>query len=66
VSVCAADTAQRLLRAGLLDEIDLSLVPYLLGSGVRPFDHLGGPVELEQLRVIPSDAVTHLRHRIVR
>lgn len=49
VSVCAAYTAQQLLCAGLLDEIDLSVVPYLLGSGVRLFDYLGPePIELEQ------------------
>ena len=67
VSVCAANTAQQLLRAGLLDEIELSVVPCLLGSGVRLLDHLGPePIELEQISVIPSDGVTHLRYRIVR
>jgi dihydrofolate reductase len=66
VSVCAASTAQQLLRAGLLDEIDLSVVPSLLGSGVRLFDHLGGPIDLEQIRMIPSDGVTHLRYRVLR
>ena len=67
VSVCAANTAQQLLRAGLLDEIELSVVPCLLGSGIRLLDHLGPePIELEQLSVIPSDGVTHLRYRVVR
>lgn len=67
VSVCATSTAQQLLRAGLLDEIDLSVVPYLLGSGVRLLDYLGPePIELEQVRVVPSDGVTHLRYRVVR
>src|SRR6184192_1690316 len=59
VSVCAANTAQQLLRAGLVDEIELSVVPCLLGSGVRLLDHLGPePIELEQISVIPSDGVT--------
>jgi dihydrofolate reductase len=67
VSVCAADTAQQLLRAGKLDEIQVSVVPLLLGSGVRLFDHLGtDPIELEQVRVIESKGVTHLRYRVVR
>jgi dihydrofolate reductase len=66
VSVCAASTAQQLLRAGLLDEIELSVAPVLLGSGVRLFEHLGGVVNLEQTRSIPSDRVTHLRYRILR
>jgi dihydrofolate reductase len=67
VSVCAANTAQQLLRIGLLDEIDLSVVPCLLGSGVRLFDHLRSePINLEQIRDIPSDGVTHVRYRVVR
>jgi hypothetical protein len=30
------------------------------------FDHFDGPIELEQMRVVPSDGVTHLRYRVVR
>jgi dihydrofolate reductase len=67
VSVCAANTAQQLLRSGLLDEIEVSVTPVLLGSGVRLFDHLGAkPIELEQVRAIESVGVTHLRYRVVR
>lgn len=51
VSVCAANTAQQLLRAGKLDEIQISVVPLLLGAGVRLFDRLGpDPIALEQTR----------------
>jgi len=67
VSVSGADVAQQLLRAGKLDEIQVSVVPLLLGSGVRLFEHLGpDPIVLEQTRVIVSDGVTHLRYRVVR
>lgn len=67
VGVCAADTAQQLLRAGKLDEIQISVVPLLLGAGVRLFDHLGpDPIALEQIRVLESEGVTHLRYRVVR
>jgi dihydrofolate reductase len=67
VSVCGADPAQQLLRAGKLDGIQVSIVPLLLGDGVRLFDHLGGePIKLEQTRVIESEGVTHLRYRVVR
>jgi dihydrofolate reductase len=38
--VCAADVARQFLRAGLLDEIRLSVAPVLLGDGVRLFDGL--------------------------
>jgi dihydrofolate reductase len=67
VSVAGADPAQQLLRAGKLDEIQISLVPILLGSGVRLLDHLGpDPIALEQTRVIVSEGVTHLRYRVLR
>lgn len=67
VAVCAADPVQQLLRAGLLDEIEVSVVPCLLGAGVRLFDHLGpDPIVLEQTSVIPSTGVTHIRYRVVR
>jgi len=66
VSVCAADPVQQLLRAGQIDEIQVSVAPLLLGGGVRLLDHLGPePIVLEQLRVIESDGVTHLRYRVV-
>jgi len=67
VSVCGADPAQQLLRAGKLDEIQVSVVPLLLGGGVRLLDHFGpGPIALEQIRVVESEGVTHLRYRVLR
>jgi dihydrofolate reductase len=66
VSVCAADTAQQLLRSGLLDEIEVSVVPALLGGGIRLFDQRLDAIDLEQIGVIGSDGVTHLRYRVVR
>ena len=65
VSVCAASITQQLLRAGLLDEINLNVTPVLLGGGVRLFDGVG-PLELEQVRVIESVGVTHVRYRVKR
>jgi dihydrofolate reductase len=62
-----ANVAQQYLKAGLLDELQIHLVPVLLGRGVRLFDHLGTEqVELECTRVIDSPAVTHLRYRLVK
>jgi dihydrofolate reductase len=67
VSVSGADVAKQLLRAGKLDEIQVSVVPLLLGAGVRLFDHLGpDPIALEPTRVIESEGVAHLRYRVVR
>jgi dihydrofolate reductase len=60
-----ATTAQQFLQAGLIDEVQIHLVPVLLGEGIRLFDH-GAPMELEQTRVLESPGVTHLRFRIVK
>ncbi len=58
-----AELVQQYLNAGLLDELNIHLVPVLLGSGgVRLLDGLE-PAELELTRLIESDAVTHLRYR---
>lgn len=66
VGLMGASFAQRYLKAGLLDEIQIQLVPVLLGAGARRFDHLGtGPIELGHTRVIETPGVTHLRFRVV-
>jgi len=57
-----ANIAQQYLAAGLLDELQIHLVPVLVGDGVRLFDNLGtDQIELESTRVIESAGVTHLR-----
>src|SRR4051812_42864282 len=56
-----ASGIQQSLNAGLLDELQVHVVPVLLGGGVRLFDGLDEPVEVEATRVISSPAVTHLR-----
>jgi dihydrofolate reductase len=62
-----ARIVQQCLAAGLLDELNLSVVPCLLGVGERLFDHLGGAApRLEQVRVIEAPGVTHLKYRIVK
>jgi dihydrofolate reductase len=67
VGVIGASLVQQCIRAGLLDEIHVDLVPVLLGGGVRLLDHLGaGPIELESTRVIEGAGVTHLTFRVVR
>lgn len=62
-----ANVIQQLLRAGPLDELQIHLVPVLLGEGRRLFDHTGSErVELETTRVIESPGVTHLRFRVAK
>ncbi|MEA2535112.1 MAG: hypothetical protein QOJ93_2923 [Actinomycetota bacterium] len=53
---------QQYLRAGLIDEMHLAIVPILLGSGERLFDHLdGGPVGYECVEFVSSPSVLHAR-----
>jgi dihydrofolate reductase len=67
VMVHGAGAAQSLLRAGLLDEMEIHLVQVLLGRGRRLFDALGtDPIPLELVRRLPGRDVTHLRYRVVR
>jgi dihydrofolate reductase len=62
-----AGAAQALLRAGLMDEMEIHLVQVLLGDGRRLFDHLGSDhIELDLLRVLEDRDVTHLRYRVRR
>src|SRR5215217_5379824 len=62
-----ASLVQQCIRAGVLDEIHIDLVPVLLGDGVRLFDHLGTePLDLESSRVIEGAGVTHLTFRVVK
>jgi dihydrofolate reductase len=58
---------QQYLAAGLLDELELHVVPVVLGDGSRIFDNLrGAEVQLEQVRVVEAPGVTHLKYRRVK
>jgi dihydrofolate reductase len=59
-----ASLAQQYLAAGLLDELQIHVVPLFLGDGVRLFDEIDPAVDLELTRVIESPTVTHLRYRV--
>jgi dihydrofolate reductase len=61
--VHGAGAAQALLAAGELDELEIHLVPVLLGSGRRLFD--GQYVELEPIRQLQGSDATHLRYRVL-
>lgn len=67
VGVGGANVAQQAIKAGLVDEVGVYLVPVLLGGGVRFFDDLGdGRIELERTRVVEAPGVTHLRFRVLK
>ncbi len=67
VDIMGADVAQQLLRAGLVDEIHVHVVPVLFGGGARLFENLGDDhIELEAPRVVEGSTATHLRYRVVK
>ena len=67
VLVHGAATAQLALAAGLLDELEIHLIPVLLGQGRRLFDNLSPEhIELERTRVLEGDGVTHMHYRVLR
>jgi dihydrofolate reductase len=62
-----ADTVQQYIRARLLDELEIHLAPLLFGEGIRLFDKMGPEhIELENMRVVTSPKVTHLRFRVAK
>jgi dihydrofolate reductase len=61
-----AQVAQQYLRAGLVDEFQIHLVPVLLSAGVRLFDGID-PATLQVDRLVESPTgVTHLRYRVLK
>jgi dihydrofolate reductase len=66
-SLMGTSIPQQCQRAGLLDEIQIHLVPVLLGTGVRLFDRLGADnINLEVIRVVDAPGVTHPRYRVLK
>jgi dihydrofolate reductase len=65
VLVHGAGTAQLALAAGVLDELEIHLIPVLFGQGRRLFDNIDpNHIELERTRVLQGDGVTHLHYRV--
>lgn len=62
-----ANIAQQFIKAGLLDEISIHLVPVLFGSGTRLIENLGSEhVQLETTEVVETKEAIHLRFRVIR
>jgi hypothetical protein len=61
-SLVGARAAQQYLAAGIVDEMEINLVPTLLGSGERLFDGVGDDLHgLALVRTIATPKVTHLK-----
>lgn len=59
-----ADAAQQYLAAGLVDQMQLNIVPVLLGDGRRLFENVGSDLRLEQTQVVHTPEVIHARYRV--
>jgi len=57
-----ASLVQQSLQAGLLDELEIHVAPFLLGGGVRLFEG-APPAALELVRVVDAPNVTHIKYR---
>jgi dihydrofolate reductase len=61
-----ADVINQYLAGGHVDELELHVVPLLLGGGARLFEGIGPDLELEQIRVVEAPGVAHLKYRVVK
>lgn len=67
IALGSPSVIQQCLNLGLVDRIQVKVVPVLLGAGIRLFGELaGGPLELENPTVIEGNGVTHLYYRLAR
>jgi dihydrofolate reductase len=61
-----ADVIRQALRAGIVEELTISLAPVVLGGGKRLFDGFDDTFDLEHVRVLQSPFATHITYRVVR
>src|SRR6185312_7340304 len=67
LEILSADIGRQMIEVGLIDEIDLHILPVLLGDGIRLFDNPGGrPVRLHNLVGDDPDLAVNVRYRPVR
>jgi dihydrofolate reductase len=60
-----ASVVNQYLAARLVDEIDISVAPVILGGGARLFERLEpGTLELKQIRAIDAPGVTHIKYEV--
>lgn len=66
VMVQGAYTGRSALAAGVIDELQINVIPVLFGGGRRMFEELPSSIELEIVRVVDSPDATHIRYRVRR
>ncbi len=62
-----ANVIQQYIKAGLVDEIQVSIAPVLFVKGTRLFEHIGSDsIELRSNRVIQTPQATHIRYNVIK
>jgi len=62
-----ASVAQQCLKAGLVDELQIDIMPVLLCSGLRLFEQMGEqPIQLEKISIVDAPVRTHLKYRFIK
>jgi dihydrofolate reductase len=61
-----ASAINQYLAAGLVDELEINVVPLMLGGGERLLEDVGSDLKLEQLRAVEAPGVAHLKYRVVK
>jgi dihydrofolate reductase len=61
-----ADVIRQALRAGLVDELSISIAPIVLGAGKRLFERVDETILLDHVRVRQSPFATHISYHVVR
>ena len=60
-----ADVINQYLAAGLVDDLELHIVPLVLGAGARLFEGVGPALTLERVRAVEAPGVTHVKYRVL-
>jgi dihydrofolate reductase len=61
-----AEIINQFLAAGLVDELELHVVPIVLGGGERLFAGVGPALKLQEIRALEAPGVAHLKYRVVK
>jgi dihydrofolate reductase len=64
--MAGADVTRQALRSGHVEELSISIAPFVLGGGKRLFDEFDESVNLEHVRLLQSPFATHITYRVVR
>jgi hypothetical protein len=66
VAIATPGTVRQCVEAGVLDELQVNVVPVVLGAGPLFFEGIAAQVDLDGPEVVEGTGVTHLRHRLKR